>query len=47
MIRQGAITMKKRLLCLLTVLALAMSLAGPGALAVDGDTMLETIRVRG
>lgn len=39
--------MKKRLLCLLTVLALAMSLAGPGALAVDGDTMLETIRVLG
>ena len=39
--------MKKRLLCLLTVLALAISLTCPGALAVDGDTMLETIRVLG
>ena len=39
--------MKKRLLCLLTVLVLAVSLAGPGALAVDEDTMLETIRVLG
>ena len=39
--------MKKRLLSLLAALALALSLAAPAALAADGDTMLETIRVLG
>ena len=39
--------MKKRLLCLLVVLCLVLSVAGPGALAADEDTMLETIRVLG
>ena len=38
--------MKKRLLCLLAALGLILSLTGP-ALAVDEDTMLETIRVLG
>lgn len=38
--------MKKRLLCLLSALGLILSLTGP-ALAVDEDTMLETIRVLG
>ena len=40
--------MKKRLLCLLTALGLALTLAAPAAwAAVDEDTMLETIRVLG
>ena len=39
--------MKKRILSLLAALALALSLAAPAALAADGDTMLETIRVLG
>lgn len=39
--------MKKRLLCLLVVLCLVLSVTGPGALAADEDTMLETIRVLG
>ena len=39
--------MKKRLLSLLAVLALIFTLAAPAALAADGDTMLETIRVLG
>lgn len=39
--------MKKRLLSLLAALALVLSLAVPAALAADGDTMLETVRVLG
>lgn len=39
--------MKKRLISLTAALALALSLAVPGALAADGDTMLETVRVLG
>ena len=39
--------MKKRLISLTAALALAISLAVPGALAADGDTMLETVRVLG
>ena len=39
--------MKKRLLSLLAVLALVFTLAVPVALAADGDTMLETVRVLG
>ena len=39
--------MKKRLISLAAALALALSLAVPGALAADGDTMLETVRVLG
>ena len=39
--------MKKRLISLTAALALALSLAAPGALAADGDTMLETVRVLG
>ena len=39
--------MKKRILSLLAALALALSLVAPAALAADGDTMLETIRVLG
>lgn len=38
--------MKKRLICLLTALCLALALTGP-ALAAEEDTMLETIRVLG
>lgn len=39
--------MKKRLIGLLVILCLVLSAAGPGAMAAEENTMLETIRVLG